>query len=80
MTEIWADFNARDEKGLVPSQLSRADGPVQVGERVVAYDFEGNRCAGYVIDVNPERDLVRLAIEWNQFEAAETPLDTAVTQ
>lgn len=60
MTRIWVDFNGEDEQGLYPTLQQYADDPVGVGQRVVAYDHDGNRADGAVAAVDGAVVLLRI--------------------
>lgn len=73
MTRIWVDFNDRTEDDLVPANVRDSDRDVVVGDRVVAYDGEGNEAPAFVANVVVRQ--VDLAVEWDEFTRAERAQD-----
>jgi hypothetical protein len=73
MTRIWVDFNDRTEEDLVPANVRDSDGEVGVGDRVVAYDGEGNEAPASVANVLVRQ--VDLLVEWDGFTRAEQTQD-----
>ena len=48
-TRIEVDFNSRDDEGFVPALVTDADGPLQPGTWVEAFDAAGFTCLAMVI-------------------------------
>lgn len=60
MTKIEVDFNALDAEGHVRARLSRSNGPVMVGDEVLAYDPDGYESLATVLAVDTDRLLLEL--------------------
>lgn len=65
MTTVTVDFNALARDGLVKASRRRADGPVQVGDRVLAVDpDEGMEFDADVVEVDEESGRIYLRVLW----------------
>jgi hypothetical protein len=69
--QVWVDYNDIDEHGRVLT-LRKFFGPgarVEVGERLVTGDDEGNTCLGTVVKVR-ENGLVAIDLDHQTFVAS----------
>lgn len=53
--DVWVDYNDLDEQGRVLTlrRFFMGESKAVVGRRVHTGDYEGNRCDGTVIDIQP---------------------------
>lgn len=67
--QTYAGFEDVQAQGnLGRARLSHADGPVAAGDRVLAVEAEsGIVTDATVVDVDSERELVYLAVDWGGF-------------
>ena len=55
------------------TRLTKASAPVTVGEKVLAVEPEDGICTdATVIDINEEKQLIYLAVDWHGFREMET--------
>lgn len=62
--EVWVDYNDVDEREHVLT-LGKFFAPQirpEVGQHVMTGDFEGNRCAGTVVEIG-DRGVVTIALD-----------------
>ncbi|MDP9405309.1 MAG: hypothetical protein M3O86_01735 [Actinomycetota bacterium] len=59
------DFNSLDEDGLYPTLTKFAAASVSAGERVVAFDHDGNEAEAIVASV--DGDALRLQVDLGTF-------------
>jgi hypothetical protein len=65
---IPVDLNARDRQGRPYGHLSKASGPVAVGDKVLAIEpFDGIIGDATVAEVDEGRDLAWLEVDWHSF-------------
>lgn len=64
-TRIWVDFNSLDAVGLYPTLRKFASLAVDIGDRVVGYDDDGNEAEGIVAAI--DGDVVRLQLDLGTF-------------
>lgn len=69
MTSVWVDFNSRIQ-GYVPAYVEDADGSLEVGATVYAWDeFEdGLRAPAVVVAIDEASSRVLLEVEWDHVE------------
>jgi 3-dehydroquinate synthase class II len=72
MTRVRADFNSVDADGLVRSNRSRADGEIAAGDRVLAYDADGNECEATVADVDVQAGALSLELDVSTWHESTT--------
>src|SRR5689334_7702440 len=66
---VQIDLNARSRDGFVRARLSRADGPVVLGDEIVAYEPEDRIAApALVMRVDRERGFVYLDVDWAKMD------------
>jgi hypothetical protein len=75
---IAVDLNVRVRGNQTYSSLDDADGPVAVGDMLTVFEAEtGITANAQVTDVDQERQLVYLAVDWSSFrddpEATDDP-------
>ncbi|CAN5879544.1 hypothetical protein BH20ACT7_BH20ACT7_15540 [soil metagenome] len=75
MTRVWVDFNSLDGEGLYPTLQKFASSPVSIGERVVAFDYDGNEAAARVAAV--DGGVVRLQVDLGTFREALQLVETS---
>lgn len=63
--DVWVDFNDISEDGEVCTLPKFAERPLEVGEKVVAGDDEGNRCRATV--VRADTNLLVLSLDLATF-------------
>ncbi|HAM00765.1 MAG TPA: hypothetical protein DCQ30_00830 [Acidimicrobiaceae bacterium] len=53
--DVWVDYNDLDEQGhvLTLRRFFMSESTAVVGRRVLTGDYEGNRCEGTVIAIEP---------------------------
>lgn len=61
MTEVFADLNDRDSRGLFSALIEDAVGSVSAGDRVRVVDDEGSHYLGTVAEV--DRGLIFFTLE-----------------
>lgn len=71
MTRIWVDFNDRELDGSVPAMARNANGPVAVGDQIVAFDDDGNTCRAVIVDSYD--GFLSLAVSWGTFTQSRLP-------
>jgi hypothetical protein len=77
MKRVRVDFNARDERGLIPVSLARFESDVQVGEVVQAYDGEeGFYGDATVVEIDNARGFAHLDIGWDQLRDPSPKVET----
>jgi hypothetical protein len=70
VTTVKVDFNALARDGLVKASRRRADGPVQVGDRVLAVDpDEGMEFDADVVEVDDDSGRIYLRVIWEPAHA-----------
>lgn len=62
---VRVDLNARDADGHVPARLSRADGPIAVGDEVVVYEPDDGVQAPAVV-VRVDGGFAYLDVRWGE--------------
>ncbi len=69
LTSVWVDFNSRKD-GLVPAYADDADGPLEEGAEVYAWDeFEQDlRAPARVESFDPESGRALLQVRWEMLE------------
>jgi hypothetical protein len=65
MAQIEVDFNSRDDQGYVPALVADADGPLQLGAWVEAFDLAGFHCLAMVVGIADE--VIALDPIWRTF-------------
>jgi len=66
---VRIDLNARSRDGYVRTRLSRADGPIVLGDDVVAYEPDDRIAApARVRRIDHDRGLVYLSVDWAQMD------------
>lgn len=48
----WVDFNDIDTSGVTMTLATYCSAVPALGERIVTWDYDNNRCAGVVVGVN----------------------------
>jgi hypothetical protein len=77
MKRVRVDFNARDERGLIPVSLARFESDVQVGEVVQAYDGEeGFYGDATVAEIDSAKGFAYLDISWDQLRDPSPKVET----
>lgn len=51
VTEVFADLNGRDKRGLYSALIEDADGPVSVGAVIRVVDDEDSRYDGRIVEI-----------------------------
>lgn len=77
VTSVWVDFNSRIQ-GYVPAHVDDADGSLEVGATVYAWDeFEdGLRAPAVVVAIDEASSQVLLAVEWDHVEREDSTAAT----
>ena len=66
---VQIDLNARSRDGYVRARLSRADGPLVVGDEIVAYEPEDRIAAPALVKrLDLERGFVYLDVDWAKMD------------
>jgi len=65
--DVWVDFNDISDDGEVCTLPKFAERSLEVGEKVLAGDDEGNRCQATVVRV--DRKLIVLSLDMATFAA-----------
>lgn len=66
---VQIDLNSRDRRGYVRTRLAHADGPVDVGDEVIAFEPDDQVSANArVIEVDRERGFLYLHVEWDSLD------------
>jgi hypothetical protein len=73
MIRIRADFNSIDAEGRVRSHVSRATGSLEVADRVVAFDSDGNECEAIVELVDAVAGTVALELDTSTWRDNRNP-------
>jgi hypothetical protein len=79
---IEVDLNSRGRDGYTFSRLSRASGPVAVGDTVTVFEPDDYVAApARVVRVDRERDFVFLDVDWSSldYDVARRDLPVAIT-
>lgn len=77
MKRVRVDFNARDEKGLIPVSLARFESDVQLGEVVQAYDGEeGFYGDATIAEIDNANGFAYLDISWDQLRDPSPKVET----
>ncbi len=77
MKRVRVDFNARDERGLIPVSLTRFESHVQAGEVVQAYDGEeGFYGDATVAAIDDAKGFAYLDISWDQLRDPSPKVET----
>lgn len=63
MSKLLVDFNSVDTEGRIRSRVSRADGPLDVGQVVGLYDDEGHHAKGVVAALDHGQGTVRVELD-----------------
>lgn len=77
--QTYAGFeDVREGRGFSRARTSAVNGPVEVGDKVLAVEPEDRIVAdAVVVDIDEERQLVYLSVDWQGFrddpEAADDP-------
>jgi hypothetical protein len=66
MKQVRVDFNARGPRGLVKASLTRADGPLALGQKVLAVDPDeaDMRFVAFVESIDHATGRVWLEVDW----------------
>lgn len=78
LTSVWVDLNSRIQ-GFVPAFVDQADGPLQVGSMVYAWDeFEqGLRAQAVVVAFDEDTGRALLDVKWDSVEREDVTASTA---
>jgi hypothetical protein len=69
VVRVQIDLNARSRDGYVRARLSRADGPLVLGDEILAYEPEDRIAAPALVKrVDYDRGFVYLEVDWDQMD------------
>ena len=80
MPSINVDFNSIDANGLVRGSTDDVDSMLFTGERVLAYDDDGNDCEATVVAVDQDRGIVRLQLDLSTWRDEVPPAPEVVAR